>query len=210
MKALYTQKIFPVILDHVMQLDSFTQARQQLLSGVTGHVVEVGFGTGLNLPFYGAGVLSLTAVDPNHGMNRLADPRIAQAKFPVSHRQLSAEKMPFETDSVDAVVSTWTLCSIPDVNAALAEIRRILKPTGMFYLVEHGLSPNIQLAKWQNRLTPVQKILADGCHLNRDIKKIVEQAGFEWVQCRHFNAAKVPHLFSWMTMGQAKKRDRSD
>lgn len=205
MKALYSQKIFPVILDHVMQFDSLMAARKKLLTDVAGHVVEVGFGTGLNLPFYGEGVLSLTAVDPNQGMNRLAEPRIAQAKFPVMHRQLSAEKMPFETDSVDAVVSTWTLCSIPDVNAALAEMRRILKPTGSLYLVEHGLSPNRQLAKWQNRLTPVQKVVADGCHLNRDIKKIVEEAGFEWVQCEHFNAQKLPNIFSWMTLGHAKK-----
>lgn len=206
MRALYQQKIFPVILDHVMQFESLMAARQKLLSDVSGHVVEVGFGTGLNLPFYGAGVLNLTAVDPNQGMSRLADPRIAEAQFPVTHRQLSAEKMPFDTDSVDAVVSTWTLCSIPDVSAALAEIRRILKPTGTFYLVEHGLSPNRQLAKWQHRLTPVQKVIADGCHLDRDIKKIVEQAGFEWIQCEHFNAQKLPHLFSWMTLGQAKKR----
>ena len=207
MKAFYQQKVFPVILDHVMQIGSMMAARQKLLANVSGHVVEVGFGTGLNLPFYGAGVLSLTAVDPNQGMNRLADPRIAQAPFPVTHRQLSAEKMPFDTDSVDAVVSTWTLCSIPDVGAALAEIRRILKPTGTFYLVEHGLSPNHQLAKWQHRLTPIQKVVADGCHLDRDIKQIVEQAGFEWIQCEHFNAQKLPHLFSWMTLGQAKKRD---
>lgn len=205
MKELYTQKIFPVILDHVMQFDRLMEARQKLLAEVAGHVVEVGFGTGLNLPFYGDGVLSLTAVDPNQGMNRLAEPRIAQVKFPVMHRQLSAEKMPFDNDSVDAVVSTWTLCSIPDVSAALAEIKRILKPTGAFYLVEHGLSPNHQLAKWQNRLTPVQKVIADGCHLNRDMKKIVEQAGFKWVQCEHFNAQKIPNLFSWMTIGQAKK-----
>ena len=207
MKELYKHKIFPVILDQVMQFDSLMEARQRLLSHVSGHVVEVGFGTGLNLPFYGAGVLSLTAVDPNQGMNRLAEPRIAQVQFPVTHRQISAEKMPFESDSVDAVVSTWTLCSIPDVNAALAEIRRILKPTGTFYLVEHGLSPNRQLATWQNRLTPVQKVIADGCHLNRDMKKIVAQAGFEWIECEHFNAQKLPHLFSWMTLGQAKKRD---
>jgi len=205
MKELYQQKVFPVILDHVMQFDSMMEARQKLLADVAGHVVEVGFGTGLNLPFYGKGVLSLTAVDPNQGMNRLAEPRIAQAKFPVMHRQISAEKMPFESDSVDAVVSTWTLCSIPDVNAALAEIKRILKPTGTFYLVEHGLSPNRQLAKWQNRLTPVQKVIADGCHLNRDMKKIVEQAGFEWVQCEHFNAKNLPNIFSWMTLGHAKK-----
>lgn len=205
MKELYQHKVFPVILDHVMQFDSMMEARQKLLADVAGHVVEVGFGTGLNLPFYGKGVLSLTAVDPNQGMNRLAEPRIAQAKFPVMHSQISAEKMPFESDSVDAVVSTWTLCSIPDVNAALAEIKRILKPTGTFYLVEHGLSPNRQLAKWQNRLTPVQKVIADGCHLNRDMKKIVEQAGFEWVQCEHFNAKNLPNIFSWMTLGHAKK-----
>lgn len=104
--------------------------------------------------------------------------------------------MLFDDDSVDVVVSTWTLCSIPDADAALAEIKRILKPTGTFYLVEHGLSPYRRLAKWQTRLTPVQKIIADGCCLNRDMKKIVAQAGFDWVPCEHFNAHKVPNFLT--------------
>jgi len=205
MKNIYKNKIFPIVLDHVMQFDDFTAARQKLLSQVSGHVVEIGFGTGLNLPFYGDGVLSLTSVDPNESLNQLAQQRISSVKFPVTHRQLSAEHLPFADNSIDVVVSTWTLCSIPNVEMALSEIKRVLKPNGSFYFVEHGLSPKPQLAKWQNRLTPVQKIIGDGCHLNRDMKQLIEQSGLTIVQCEQFDARKLPSLMSWMTLGQAKK-----
>lgn len=148
MRQFYNQRIFPHILDRVMQVDSLSQIRQQLLADVQGDVVEIGFGTGLNLPFYGAGVTRLTTVDPNTGVNALALPRIAQARFVVEHKMLSAERLPFLDDSVDAVVSTWTLCSIPDVASALQEVRRILKPNGVFYVAEHALSPKPNVAKW--------------------------------------------------------------
>jgi len=205
MKNIYKNKIFPILLDHVMQFDDFTAARKKLLSQVSGHVVEIGFGTGLNLPFYGDGVLSLTSVDPNESLNHLASERIQHVKFPVTHRQLSAEHLPFDDNSIDVVVSTWTLCSIPDVEMALAEIKRVLKPNGSFYFVEHGLSPNPKLAKWQDRLTPVQKVIGDGCHLNRDMKQLITQSGLTIVQCEQFNASKLPSLMSWMTLGEAKK-----
>jgi ubiquinone/menaquinone biosynthesis C-methylase UbiE len=205
MKNIYRNNIFPMMLDHVMQFDGFTAARKKLLADVSGHVVEIGFGTGLNLPFYGAGVFSLTAVDPHQGLNRLSVPRLANVAFPVTHRQLSAEQMPFADDSVDVVVSTWTLCSIPRVEQALVEIKRILKPNGRFYFVEHGLSPDRKLAKWQNRLTPIQKVIGDGCHLNRDMKQLIEDSGLALVHCEQFIAQKLPSLMSWMTLGQAQK-----
>ena len=205
MKHLYHNKIFPILLDHVMQFDGFTAARKKLLAEVSGHVVEIGFGTGLNLPFYGEGVLSLTSVDPHEGLNRLAKTRLANVSFPVIHRQLSAEYMPFENNSVDVVVSTWTLCSIDNVDKALTEIKRILKPNGRFYFLEHGLSPHPNLAKWQNRLTPVQKVIGDGCHLNRDMKQLIEDSGLALVHCEQFIAQKLPSLMSWMTLGQAQK-----
>jgi ubiquinone/menaquinone biosynthesis C-methylase UbiE len=205
MKNFYKNKIFPIVLDHVMQYGDFTKARIKLLSEISGHVVEIGFGTGLNLPFYGEGVLSLTSVDPHEGLNHLAAQRIANVKFPVIHKQLSAEHLPFEDNSIDVVVSTWTLCSIPNVEMALAEIKRVLKPNGKFYFVEHGLSPKPNLAKWQHRLTPIQKVIGDGCHLDRDMKLLVEQSGLKLVHCEQYAAKKLFSLMSWMTIGQAIK-----
>lgn len=203
MRQLYNQYVFPHILDRVMQVDSLTDARQQLLAHVKGHVVEVGFGTGLNVPFYGPEVLSLTTIDPSESNTKLADQRINQVDFPVMQKLLSAETLPFKDASVDAVVSTWTLCSIPNVEQALQEIRRILKPDGIFHFVEHALSPNGKTAIWQHRLTPIQKMVADGCHLDRDMVKLIEAAGFSWIDKYGFNAAGVPKIGRYMVMGRA-------
>jgi ubiquinone/menaquinone biosynthesis C-methylase UbiE len=205
MKNIYKNRIFPIVLDHVMQYGDFTKARIKLLSEISGHVVEIGFGTGLNLPFYGEGILSLTSVDPHEGLSHLAQHRIADVKFPVIHKQLSAEHLPFEDNSIDVVVSTWTLCSIPNVEMALAEIKRVLKPNGKFYFVEHGLSPEPYLAKWQHRLTPIQKVIGDGCHLDRDMKLLVERSGLKMVHCEQYAAKKIFSLMAWMTLGQAVK-----
>jgi ubiquinone/menaquinone biosynthesis C-methylase UbiE len=210
MWQLYHRHIFPHILDRVMQLDSLSDARQQLLAGVSGHVIEIGFGTGLNIPYYTSAVLSLTTVDPNEYVGRLAERRMDQAPFPIQQRRLSAERMPFEDGSVDAVVSTWTLCSIPHVAQALREIRRILKPNGVFHFVEHSLSPYPSTARWQRRLTPVQLMLADGCHLDRDMVALVEQAGFEWLEQQTFNAKQVPAIGRWMVLGRARPSHQAD
>jgi SAM-dependent methyltransferase len=203
MRQLYNQYVFPHILDRVMRVDSLTDARRQLLASVQGHVVEIGFGTGLNLPFYGPDVLSLTTVDPSEGNTKLADGRINQVDFPVMQKLLSAETLPFKDASVDAVVSTWTLCSIPNVEQALQEIRRILKPNGVFHFVEHALSPNDKTAMWQHRLTPIQKVVADGCHLDRDMVALIEAAGFTWIEKNGFDAAGVPKIGRYMVMGRA-------
>ena len=202
MRQFYQQHVFPHVLDRVMQIDSLSQARQQLLTPIVGHVVEIGFGTGLNVPYYGAGVLSLTTVDPNEGVSRLAEPRMDQAEFPIVQKLLSAERLPFEDHSVDAVVSTWTLCSIPDVAQALQEIRRVLKPNGVFHFVEHALSPHQKTARWQHRLTPIQKVVADGCHLDRDMAALVTDAGFRWLEQHAFNAKGVPPIGRYMLLGR--------
>lgn len=203
MRKFYNEHIFPHILDRVMQIDSMSEARRRLLAPITGHVVEIGFGTGLNVAYYGSGVKSLTTVDPNEGVGRLAERRINRADFPILHRLLSAEKLPFDDQSVDTLVSTWTLCSIPDVAQALQEIRRVLKPDGVFHFVEHARSPNAQIAKWQTRLTPIQKVVADGCHLDRDMFALVKAAGFELVEQQSFDAADVPSIGRYMVMGRA-------
>ncbi|MEC7120790.1 MAG: class I SAM-dependent methyltransferase [Pseudomonadota bacterium] len=204
MLKLYSERIFPHVLDRVMQISSLTELRQQLITPITGHVVEIGFGTGLNLPFYGTGVLSLTTVDPNAGVAKLAELRMQNIRFPVQQKLISAERLPFEDASVDTVVSTWTLCSIPDVASALQEIKRILKPDGIFHFVEHGLSAKPSVARWQHRLTPIQKVVADGCHLNRDMVALINQAGFTWIECQQHDVAGVPSIGNPMTLGRVK------
>ncbi len=201
--SLYSRHIFPHLLDWLMSQPAFTQARRELLAPVSGSVLEIGFGTGLNLDHYPATVSSLTTVDVNPGVHRLAEKRLEKSTLPVRFALISGESLPMPSASFDAVVSTWTLCSIPDVESALQEIRRVLKPGGRFYFVEHGLSPDPAVARWQHRLTPLQKIIADGCHLNRDHLGLIAAAGLKVVEKRQFQAEGLPSVGSFMTLGVA-------
>lgn len=201
--SLYSRHVFPHLLDWLMSQPAFARAREELLAKVEGDVLEIGFGTGLNLAYYPAGIKSLTTVDVNPGVHRLAEKRLEQSRLPVRFELVSGERLPMPDASFDAVVSTWTLCSIPDVESALREIRRVLKPQGHFHFVEHGLSPDPAIAKWQHRLTPVQKVIADGCHLDRDHLKLIAGAGLKVVEKRQFLAEGLPALGSFMTLGVA-------
>lgn len=203
--SLYSRHVFPHILDWLMSQPAFTQAREELLANVTGDVLEVGFGTGLNIDHYPSSVSSLTTVDVNPGVHKLAEKRLQQARMPVKFALISGENLPMEDASFDAVVSTWTLCSIPDVEGALREIRRVLKPEGRFYFVEHGLSPDPGTAKWQHRLTPVQKIIGDGCHLNRDHLALIANAGMKVIEKKQFIAQGLPAVGAFMTLGVATR-----
>jgi ubiquinone/menaquinone biosynthesis C-methylase UbiE len=201
--SLYSRHVFPYVLDWLMSQPAFTQAREELLKDIAGNVLEIGFGTGLNLFHYPATVDQLTTVDVNPGAHRLAEKRLEGATLPVRFALISGENLPMADASFDAVVSTWTLCSIPDVESALQEVRRVLKPGGKFYFVEHGLSPDPKIAKWQHRLTPVQKIIADGCHLNRDHLALISAAGLKVVKKRQFQAQGLPSVGAFMTLGVA-------
>lgn len=201
--SFYSRHVFPHLLDWLMSQDAFTEARAELLAGVSGDVLEIGFGTGLNLDHYPGSVHSLTTVDVNPGVHRLAEKRLEHARMPVKFALISGENLPMPAASFDAVVSTWTLCSIPDVESALLEIRRVLKPDGRFYFVEHGLSPDPATAKWQHRLTPVQKIIADGCHLNRDHLTLIARAGMKVIEKKQFQAQGLPAIGAFMTLGVA-------
>lgn len=171
----YGRWVFPRLLDWTMAGEPFATYRQTVLSGVAGDVLEIGFGTGLNLAYYPETVSSLTVIDPNPGMAAIAAPRIAASDLPITSKPLRGESLAMADNTFDWVVSTWTLCSIADLDAALAEIRRVLKPGGKFGFIEHGLSPEPQLQTWQHRLTPLQKRIADGCHLDRAIADRVQQ-----------------------------------
>jgi ubiquinone/menaquinone biosynthesis C-methylase UbiE len=202
--GLYSQVIFPICLDWAMSDPTFSQYRQEVLSEVSGEVLEIGFGTGLNLSYYPPQIQKLITVDPNPGMNRRARKRIEESNIIVDNRVLSGEDLPFEDESFDSVVSTWTLCSIPNVDRAIAQIHRVLKPGGKFFFIEHGLSnePNIQV--WQNRLTPIQKLIADGCHLNRNIRQIVKDK-FKNLTIEAFYLPDTPKFLGYMYKGVAIK-----
>ena len=161
-------------------------------------------GTGLNLIHYPENINKITAIDPNPGMNRLAQKRIENSDITVDDHLLNSENLPFLDNSFDSVVSTWTLCSIGKVDKAISEIYRVLKPNGKFYFIEHGLSNEPKIQVWQNRLTPIQKIIADGCHLNRNIQKIVENQ-FKILIIEEFYAENVPKIMGYYYQGIATK-----
>jgi ubiquinone/menaquinone biosynthesis C-methylase UbiE len=201
--GLYRSILFPFLMDVAMRDRPFTRFRKTLLRGLSGHVLEIGAGTGLNLPHYEVGVERLTLVDVNPGVNRYVSKRIRLAPFPVDYTTLTAESLPFDDASFDAVVSTWTLCSIPDVQAALGEVRRVLKPGGEFRFVEHGLAPDAAVRRWQHRLNPIQRCVADGCHLNRDMTSLITGAGFDLTNLSQAYVPKTPKWVGYFTLGTA-------
>ena len=200
----YSNLIIPYCIDLAMSGSNLEQYRQQLLANVSGDILEIGFGTGLNLPHYPEEVREITTIDPNPGMQKLARSRIAKSRITVDYKVLNGESLPMENASFDSVVCTWTLCSIPLVEQAIAEVHRLLKPGGKFFFIEHGLSQDSSIQVWQNRLTPVQKVIADGCHLNRKIDELVKQQ-FSNVTIEQFYAPKLPKVIGYMYQGIATK-----
>ena len=200
----YSNSVIPYCIDLAMSGETLQQYRQQLLEDVSGEILEIGFGTGLNLPHYPAEIARITTIDPNPGMQKLARSRIAASNITVDYQVLNGESLPMEDASFDSVVCTWTLCSIPQADKAIAEVYRLLKPGGKFFFIEHGLSGDRQIKFWQNSLTPLQKIIADGCHLNRNIKDIIEHK-FDNVIVEQFYAPKLPKVIGYMYQGIAIK-----
>jgi len=166
------------LINAVCGARSLQRLRGRVCDGLAGDVVEIGFGSGLNLPFYPSAVTSITAVEPSDLSWRLASDRIAATAIPVSRSGLDGQSLPFGDASYDAAVSTWTLCTIPDVSAALKEVRRVLKPGGQLHFVEHGLAPDESVRRWQRRLDPIQQRIAGGCHFTRPIVDLLTGAGF--------------------------------
>ncbi|WP_341532074.1 class I SAM-dependent methyltransferase (plasmid) [Nostoc sp. UHCC 0302] len=203
--GLYSQVIFPRLLDWSLSVPTLAKYRQELLADVTGEVLEIGFGTGLNLAYYPCSIHKITTVDVNPGMNALANKRISDSGIIVEQLLLSSENLPMPDNTFDSVVSTWTLCSIANVQQALQEVYRVLKPGGRFFFVEHGLSDKPSVQVWQHRLTPIQKVIADGCHLNRDIQKLLEQH-FDHVELKQFTPENFSDLIAHLYLGCATKK----
>jgi len=202
--GIYSQLIFPQLLELSMKGESMDRYRRQLLSEVSGNVLEIGFGTGLNLPHYSTAVTALTTIDPNEGMSAIAQKRISASPIPVETKTLSGENLPMPDASFDNIVCTWTLCSIPNVEKALSEAYRVLKPGGKFFFIEHGLSEEPGIQTWQNRITPIQRVVADGCHLNRKIDELV-RAAFDQVEVKEFYSPDLPKVMGYFYQGTASK-----
>lgn len=203
--GIYSKFIFPRMMDCLMSHPTLSGYRAELLSDVQGKVLEIGFGTGLNIPHYPKDIHEITTVDINPGMNSLAEKRLKDYSITADHRVLSGEDLPMANDSFDSVVCTWTLCSIKNVDQAMREIYRVLKPGGRFYFMEHGLSNEENIQCWQNRLNPLQEFIADGCHLNRDIRKIIEKQNFRDLQIENFYMENFPKTHSYSYKGIATK-----
>ena len=176
--GLYRNVILPSLCDFVMRNRFLLPYRERIIGSAEGTVLEIGAGSGLNLPLYGAGVKEILALEPDPKLMTMARHNAKQARRPVTFLDASAEAIPLEDRSVDTVVTTWTLCTIPEAMRALEEMRRVLKPAGHLLFAEHGLAPEESVCKWQNRLTPAWKCISGGCHLNRPIRQMIESGGF--------------------------------
>ncbi len=201
----YRQFIFPRLLDWTMSDAVLDGYRQDILMDVSGEVLEIGFGTGLNLPFYPPDITQISAIDANPGMKSIVEKRIASSGIAVKFQTLNGENLPMADNSFDSVVSTWTLCSIANLDRALSEIDRVLKPEGRFFFIEHGLSNEPQIQTWQNRLNPIQKFVGDGCHLNRNIGDWIASR-FAIVRLEQFYLPDLPKHIGYTYKGVAAKR----
>ncbi|HEX4358249.1 MAG TPA: class I SAM-dependent methyltransferase [Pseudonocardia sp.] len=200
----YVEQVVPRIVDLTCGMKLVQPLRERVCAGLTGEVVEIGFGSGLNVPFYPAAVTEVAAVEPADLGWRLAGRRLAASAVPVRRSGLDGQSLPFPDNSFDTALSTWTMCTIPDVSAALAEVRRVLKPGGTLRFVEHGLAPDESVRRWQHRLEPLQKRLFGGCHLARPIATLVGDAGFTITELDVFYEPGAPKPISAMSLGAAQ------
>ncbi len=203
--GVYSRFVFPFLCDCLMSQPALAEQRQRVLADVDGEILEIGFGTGLNLAHYPGHVRKITTVDPNPGMNKRARKRIAAGTIEVDQRRLGCESLPFEGHAFDCVVSTWTMCSIPQVGRALDEIHRVLRPGGRLVFLEHGLSGNPHVRKWQRRLNPIEGLLADGCRLDLDIEAVIQSAPFRKVEAERFEIKNLPRTHGTMYRGSATR-----
>jgi ubiquinone/menaquinone biosynthesis C-methylase UbiE len=201
--SFYERWVLPRLIDLAMRNKEVKRYRGKVIPRAAGRVLEIGGGSGLNLPYYKRGaVTALCTLDPSAALVRMAKRKLGQAGIPAELVLGSAEDLPLADASVDTVVSTWTLCSIPDIGRALREARRVLKPGGSLLFVEHGRAPDAGVARWQDRLEPLWKPLAGGCHLTRRIDRLIAQAGFEIVEMEN-EYLKGPRPVTYTYCGRA-------
>jgi ubiquinone/menaquinone biosynthesis C-methylase UbiE len=199
----YDDRVLPHIINVVMNNSATRKARERVCADLKGEVLEIGFGTGHNLPFIPNTVTKLLAVEPSGGSVRLAGDRMAASPVPVEVIGLDGQRLPVDDASVDAVLCTWSLCTIPDATAAVAEARRVLRPGGTFHFVEHGRAPDENIRRWQNRLNGIQQRIGGGCNLNRDITDLIEAGGMTVTQIDRYYGKGEPKPYGAMYEGVA-------
>ncbi|MGQ0526025.1 MAG: class I SAM-dependent methyltransferase [Betaproteobacteria bacterium] len=201
--GVYDRWILPRLTDLAMRNREATRYRSRAVPQARGRVLEIGAGSGLNLPFYGSGVESLTALDPSAALLEMASRKAKAVSFPVIFENCSSESIPADASTFDTVVSTWTLCTRPDPLKALEEMKRVLKPGGTIIFVEHGLAPEKRVREWQQRLNPLWRTVTGGCNLNREIAGLVRAAGFTLLKFEN-EYAKGLRPMSYIYSGVAK------
>lgn len=207
-RSWYSRKVFPRLVKWSMKQAAFGPLRESLLTQASGAVLEIGFGTGANVPYYPPDLESLTALDPNPGMIPLARSQVLNPTVPliqVRWVMASGAALPFASHSFDSVVSTLTLCSVPQVSLTLRELHRVLKPGGRFLFLEHGRSPDYSVRWWQNLLTPYWKRVGDGCHLNRPMEELIQTQSWAVPSLKTFYLPRVPKPFAYFYEGCAIK-----
>ena len=202
----YAKHILPRLIEAAMSKEDTAKLRAQSVPQARGDVLEVGIGSGLNLPYYSSEVRRVYGVDPSMELQRLARKRMGDCRASVEFLAQGADhRLPLEDQSIDTVVCTWTLCTIPDAAAALREMRRVLRADGRYLFVEHGRSPDAGVVKWQDRLTPMMKKIGGGCHLNRKVDSMIEAAGFRIKELKTFYNPGGPRPMTFTYQGEAER-----
>jgi len=203
--SFYGDHVLPRLINVLMGAKDTHEVRARVASGLTGQVLEIGFGSGLNVPFYPPGLTQVYALDPATAGRKLAAGRVAASPVPIEYIGLDAQRIPLDDGSVDSVLTTWTLCTIPDPVQALAEVRRILRPGGTLHFVEHGRAPDPKVAHRQDRLEPFQQRIFGGCQLTRPIDQLISASGLELNQLDTYYRPGPPST-SYTYEGQATRR----
>jgi ubiquinone/menaquinone biosynthesis C-methylase UbiE len=204
---IWSDQVVPRMTDVMLGNSEVRAHRARIVEGLHGRVVEIGFGSGLNVPLYPADVETVLAVEPSEVGRSLAADRVAASSVAIEFVGLDGQDLPLDDESVDAALSTFTLCTIPDATRALSEVYRVLRPGGRFHFLEHGLSPEPGVAKWQRRLNGFQQRVAGGCNLDRPIDRMIEEAGFELTELHYDELRGPPPIRPWSYLyeGSASK-----
>ena len=203
--AIYRDHVLPRLVDKTCGVAAIEPQRRRVCTGLAGEVLEIGFGSGHDVPHYPAEVTRVRAVEPSDLAWRLAGERVAASPVPVERAGLDGQRLDLADESVDAVLVAFSLCTIPDALAALGEMRRVLRPEGRVHFLEHGLAPDGDVRRWQRRIEPIQKRLAGGCHLTREPVALLEQAGFAIVEVEEFYQPDTPRPMGALSLGVARR-----
>lgn len=201
--SVYHRCMLPWLLDLGMRHKQLARLRERSVAAAEGRVLEIGVGSGLNIPFYPRTLEALMGIDPSPELLAKARKHAAWTHFPVELMQGEGEDLPLEDQTVDSVVMTWTLCSVHDPLAVLRQIRRVLRPTGRLIFIEHGLAPEAGVRRWQHRITPLWRRLAGGCHLDRPVDVLIEQAGLRVAEIETGYLVRGPRPWTFHYRGLA-------